>query len=191
MSFLLLTGLFLGLSGCNQSQTVYDTAVQVDRPDYVPRYSDVVMRSLLPYKANTTGWRHNTLAAAKAYHATCMYWVYPGTDETWVNDMRAEGYTIQPSIHHWMADYPDSWEDVENRKYEFGRGLNVYGNPVTPLPARVSGCCNRWEYRQVWLSWAKTYVDMGTAASIQQDAPHCNYMMTSASPGDDPTMAGP
>ncbi len=150
-------------------EKVYETAQPSSRPDYVPKLSDVSMRSMVPRKGTTV--YDNTFLAAEAFHITRLDWVYPGVDASWIHDIQSAGYELQPSLNSNISDGPGQ---VTTEK---GRILDVHGERITgpwmPWPNSYWGCANRREWRSVWLEWSQYYAGLGVS-SFQHDDPRMN-----------------
>ena len=178
---------FLNWSASQYLPKVYEVAVSSNRPDYVPKLSDVSMRSLYkregPHILPGPGFpgdsndEPNTLMAAEAYHVTRLDWVYIGNPEwpvysRWFSEVRAACLPVQATLNGDMTDVLGGTET-----WDKGRMLDVSGNRVIPKHALYTGddntawysCANRQESRQQWISRATTFASSTQVPSLQHD----------------------
>ncbi|AQQ72074.1 hypothetical protein SMSP2_02454 [Limihaloglobus sulfuriphilus] len=168
-------------------ETVYDIEPEFERADYLPRLSDVCMRSVMPHEGETV--MDNTILAAQAIHATRLDWVYPYTNTAWVEKIRAAGLDIQPTLNANMSDEPggDTWDK--------GRMVDVHGNKITApwmtWEGTNWGCCSTDGWREAWMAWAKYYADL-KPSSFQHDDQRMNGHAVLWKPGKaGPNNTGP
>ncbi len=149
------------------AETVYDKAQKTDIPEYMPKLSDVSMRTLHPHKGSTVAT--NSIMAAEAFHVTRLDWVYPRDDKEWMQDVRKAGLKLQPSLNSTLPDGLDTELTTK------GRQVDVHGKNITApwmiWPNMWLGCANQPEYKKVWLTHAKSYVDNGYYVFHQDDSP--------------------
>ncbi len=164
--------LLLGQGHSSAAQSsLFESTMKTERSEYVPKLSDVSMRSLKP--------RPETLSAAVAFAVTRLDWVYPGIDTTWIAEVQDAGISLQPSLNANLSDAPGVTTTV------VGRIVDVHGQAVTApwftWPNSAWGSVNRPGYRAVWLAWAKHYVDLGLDI-LQHDDPAMNGIASNWSP---------
>ncbi len=146
-------------------ESVFELTERSKRSKYLPKLSDVSMRSLKPRRQDA-GDKRDTLDAAAAFFVTRLDWVYPGLDPDWTDwiadwiaKVQAAGLSLQPTLNTNMKDA------LGLLATRVGRVLDVHGLPITAShvtwPNSALGSVHRPEYREVWLSWAKYYVDLG------------------------------
>jgi hypothetical protein len=168
-------------------ETVYDIEPGFERADYLPRLSDVCMRSVEPHEGETV--MDNTILAAKAFHVTRLDWVYPHTDTEWIAKVRAAGLQLQPTLNANLSDGPglSSWDK--------GRMVDVHGNKISApwmtWEGTSWGCCSTEGWREAWMAWAKYYADL-KPSSFQHDDQRMNGHAALWHPGKaGPNNTGP
>jgi len=139
------------------------------RPAGAPKLSDVCFSSRWRHPANDED-PHDTFAAAAAFHATRLDWVY-SSDPDWIAACHRRGYHFGGSLNSKLPDAPGVDTCLQ------GRIQNAAGELVTaPWMAGWNawwGCVNSPEFRKTFIDHAKLLVQ-GGAEVLHVDDPGMN-----------------
>ncbi|MDA1120912.1 MAG: hypothetical protein O2887_10565 [Bacteroidetes bacterium] len=154
-----------------------DYAKAFEKPDYIPKYSDVVMRSLRfrPSRPDDEKLQRNTFTAMDLFHVTRLEWTYL-KDESEI-----------PKVKEVLKSGRVFGSTVDCHPLAKDTGLcilTIEGKPIVakhhrqfdPLPG--IGCMNRPAYFEQQLAGYKKYFDLGIPV-IQRDDPQQNSVASS------------
>lgn len=143
-----------------------------------PRAADVCFSTRWPRPLGPND-PHDSLAAARAFHATRLDWLYltgRPADRDFIAEAKARGYSVGGTLNSNLPDAPDA------RTYTRGRTVNLLGEPLAdPWTASWGarfGCPNNPEYATVFLAHARYALEMGVD-QFQMDGPQFNDIMVS------------
>ena len=150
-----------------KTKIISDIALKSNRPQFVPRYSDVCFSSRWKHPKNDND-THNTFRDAKDFHATRLEWVY-SFDPEWIKECKKQGYSFGGTLNSKLPDTPG--KSTKNK----GRIHDKTGQPVTApwMHNAWWGCVNSPEYRESYLAHAKLLIDGGVDL-IHMDDPDIN-----------------
>lgn len=147
-------------------------AKDFSKPDYIPAYSDVVMRSLR-FRPNNEGdkkLKRNTFTAMDQFHVTRLEWTYLNSegDLPKVKKVLESGRVFGSAI----SCHPPASDTSLCALTLSGKPLILkHHRQFDPLPG--VGCMNRPEYFEQQLAAYKRYVDLGIPV-LQRDDPRQN-----------------
>ncbi len=170
-----------------KAHRVWQVAKKQPRPAQLPKYSDVIMRSLYPHPAKLTApsercpnpddaqdpW--DTIQAVKDFHVSRLEWVYDARKE-YVDKAKAEipGLHFGLTLNSILVDKP-----FGPTVRKVGRAVDLEGNRIAApwmsmwTPPGYWGCANSEDYREVFMKHARACIDAG-ADSLQVDDPAMN-----------------
>ncbi len=162
------------VSGSSAQTLVSNMAVSsYIRPDYAPKYSDVLFTSRwirgANYYDNVHHWGESypieTIDVMKMYHADILTWLDCLDPDTnipfagflaFVSEVSNMGVQVQPVLNFFYPTYEQAI-------------LDSSGNMIRDAVGRVTGCGNNTLYRTAfWNNWLKPLIDHG-AVSLQLD----------------------
>lgn len=154
-------------------QTVSELAVSsYDRPDYAPKYSDVLTSSRwirgVGYKTNVHFWGETysmeTLDILKMYHTTILSWIYT-TDQNFAAQVHVMGIQIEPSMNNSGVTSEQALKYAD-------------GNDIVDKFGRAKGCANNDLFRNSFFNdRVKPMIDIDPL-SLQIDDPRLNDGIT-------------
>lgn len=153
----------------NDGRIFADLALVVQRPEGLPAKSAVCFSSRFKHPASASDPR-DTFAAAAAFHATGLNWVYSG-DKEWIGAVKQRGYSFQGTLH------PPLFDTVGGDTREKGRIQDRKGERVA-LSWQVKqkmylGCANNPEFAEIFFAHAAHYIDAG-AETLHMDDQNMN-----------------
>ncbi len=156
--FSILAGVIVTSGFDGHAQLMSDIAQRSILPDNVPKYSDVVMRSL-SFRDDSFEFG-STMQNAMDFHVTRLDWVYIREgDGKYMNEFAAKGIKVGGTINAEPKDSTISVRDINGKAQE-----------VPWLPGYYFFCVNNPGAFQYSMDNIKISVDLGCVA-IQRDDP--------------------
>ena len=163
------------LSPLSFSQNVYlsDQATVYPKPVRLPKYSDVIMRSLR-FRPTSASDTNNTFSAMDKFHVTRLEWVYVNSSTDWpkINQTLSTGRLFGGS----------GGGGIDNTTQQNLAVKDLNGNPITvPLTRtwgnpQLTGCTTNPLFRDKQFNDYKAYLTNG-ALSLQRDNGDANGSM--------------
>lgn len=125
--------------------------------------SPVFRRSAIPF---STRWqRPEAVAVMQSFHATDCLWVY-GSKRDYVASIQATGLRYQGALNGLQGTAKATAGkaaagDLSGRHEDLDGNKNMPTWMVTFKPPHYTGCCNQPAFRDIFLTDAKAYVDLG------------------------------
>ena len=140
-------------------------------PANLPKSSDVCFTSRSAHYTPVPGGL-DTWAAAAAFHATRLDWVYTA-NASFINEAHSRGYKLTAAMNANLPD-PDNASS-----WQIGRIENIHGDPVAAPWMRAwkrvpnYGCVNKPEYRANAFQYATNLLKAGADVNAKNNVSVC------------------